>query len=60
MTVSEASAALEKQGLSLGEQAEEYSDTYEMGKIIRLNGIEVGKKIQAGSMINVVVSLGEE
>ena len=60
MTVSEASAALEKQGLTLGEQAEEYSDTYEMGKIIRLNGIEVGKKIQAGSMINVVVSLGEE
>lgn len=60
MTVSEASNALEKAGLSLGEQAEEYSDTYAMGKIIRLNGIDVGQKIQAGSMINVVVSLGEE
>ena len=60
MTVSEASAALESAGLSLGEQAEEYSDTYEMGKIIRLNGIDVGMKIQAGSMINVVVSLGSE
>ena len=58
MTVSEASAALEKAGLKLGDQAEEESDTYEMGKIIRLNGIDVGKKIQAGSMINVVVSLG--
>lgn len=60
MTVTEASAELEKAGLSLGDQAEEYSDEYEMGKIIRLNGIEVGKKIQEGSMINVVVSLGEE
>ncbi|MBQ1412861.1 MAG: PASTA domain-containing protein, partial [Clostridia bacterium] len=60
MTVSEASAALEEAGLLLGDQAEEYNDEYEMGKIIRLNGIEVGKKIQEGSMINVVVSLGEE
>ena len=46
MTVSEASAALEEAGLLLGDQAEEYNDEYEMGKIIRLNGIEVGKKIQ--------------
>lgn len=60
MTVSEASAELDKAGLALGDQAEEYSDDYEMGRIIRLNGIEVGSKIQAGSMINVVVSLGDE
>ena len=60
MSVSEASKELEKAGLALGEQAEEYSDTYAMGKIIRLNGIDEGKKIQAGSMINVVVSLGPE
>ena len=59
-TVPEASAALEEVGLALGDQAEEYSDEYEMGQIIRLNGIEPGKKIQEGSMINVVVSLGEE
>ena len=60
MTVPEASKALEKAGLSLGDQAEEYSDDVESGKIIRLNGIDVGKKIQAGSMINVVVSQGPE
>ena len=60
MSVSEASTELEKAGLALGDQAEEYSDSYAMGKIIRLNGIDVGQKIQAGSMINVVVSLGEE
>ncbi len=60
MNVSDASKELEKAGLALGDQAEEYSDSYAMGKIIRLNGIEVGQKIQAGSMINVVVSLGEE
>ena len=60
MTVSEASSELNKAGLSLGDQAEEYSDDYEMGKIIRLNGINVGDKIQANSMINVVVSLGSE
>lgn len=60
MTVSQASAELEKAGLTLGDQAEEYSDTYEMGRIIRLNGTKVGNKIQAGSMINVVVSLGAE
>jgi len=60
MTVPEASKALEKAGLSLGDQAEEYSDDVESGKIIRLNGIDPGKKIQAGSMINVVVSQGPE
>ncbi len=60
MTVTQASAELEKVGLVLGDQAEEYSDTYEMGCIIRLNGTKVGNKIQAGSMINVVVSLGTE
>lgn len=60
MTVSQASEELEKVGLSLGDQAEEYSDTYEMGRIIRLNGTKVGNKIQAGSLINVVVSLGAE
>lgn len=60
MTVSQASTELEKAGLSLGDQAEEYSDEYEMGRIIRLNGTKVGNKIQAGSMINVVVSLGAE
>ncbi len=60
MTVSEASAALEAVGLSLGDQAEEYSSSYEMGCIIRLNGTTVGSKIQVGSMINVVVSLGEQ
>ena len=59
-TVSEASKELESAGLALGDQAEEYSDDVESGKIIRLNGIEPGKKIQAGSMINVVVSLGSE
>ena len=59
-TVSEASKELESAGLALGDQAEEYSDDVESGKIIRLNGIEPGKKIQAGSMINVVVSLGPE
>ncbi|MBQ1440486.1 MAG: PASTA domain-containing protein [Clostridia bacterium] len=59
-TVSEASKELESAGLTLGDQAEEYSDDVESGKIIRLNGIEPGKKIQAGSMINVVVSLGPE
>ena len=58
--MSEASSELNKAGLSLGDQAEEYSDDYEMGKIIRLNGINVGDKIQANSMINVVVSLGSE
>lgn len=58
--VEEASKELEKAGLLLGDQAEEYSDDVESGKIIRLNGIEPGKKIQAGSMINVVVSLGKE
>lgn len=60
MTVSQASEELEKVGLSLGDQAEEYNDEYEMGRIIRLNGTTVGNKIQAGSMINVVVSLGAE
>lgn len=60
MTVAEASSELSKAGLSLGDQAEEYSDDYEMGRIIRLNGIDVGDKIQANSMINVVVSLGSE
>ena len=59
-TVSEASKELESAGLALGDQAEEYSDDVASGKIIRLNGIEPGKKIQAGSMINVVVSLGPE
>ena len=59
-TVSEASKELESAGLALGDQAEEYSDDVESGKIIRLNGIDVGKKIQAGSMINVVVSQGPE
>ena len=59
-TVSEASKELESAGLALGDQAEEYSDDVESGKIIRLNGIEPGQKIQAGSMINVVVSLGSE
>ena len=59
-TVSEASKELESAGLALGDPAAEYSDDVESGKIIRLNGIEPGKKIQAGSMINVVVSLGPE
>ena len=58
--VSDAAKELEQAGLALGDQAEEYSDDVESGKIIRLNGIEPGKKIQAGSMINVVVSLGPE
>lgn len=60
MTVSQASEELEKVGLTLGDQAEEHSDKYKMGQVIRLNGTEVGNKIQAGSMINVVVSLGSE
>lgn len=60
MSVTDASKALKEAGLKLGDQAEEYSDEYEMGTIIRLNGIQEGQKIQEGSMINVVVSLGEE
>ena len=60
MTVADAAKALEQAGLSLGDQAEEYSDDVESGRIIRLNGINEGQKIQAGSMINVVVSIGPE
>jgi Uncharacterized protein conserved in bacteria len=60
MTVPDAAKALEQAGLALGDQAEEYSDDVESGRIIRLNGINEGQKIQAGSMINVVVSIGPE
>ena len=59
-TVSEAHTALEKAGLLMGDQQEEYSDSYPAGTIIRLVGTSVGASMTRDSLIKVVVSLGPE
>jgi len=59
-TVSEAHSQLENAGLLMGEQTEEYSDTYPAGTIIRLTKATVGKSMARESLIEVVVSLGPE
>lgn len=60
-SVSDADEMLENAGLSLGEQTEEYSDSVEAGKIIKIKGgYEVGGKVPSGSYINIVVSKGPE
>lgn len=59
-TVNEAHSALEKAGLLMGDQTEEYSDAYPAGTIIRLVGTSVGASMTRNSLIKVVVSLGPE
>lgn len=58
MSVAEADSALTAQGLLLGDQIEQYSDSVPSGRIISLSGSAVGNKLAAGSAVNVVVSLG--
>lgn len=60
MTVTQADEALTNSGLRLGTQTEEYSDTYEAGQIIALDGVSVGDSINRDSFVNVRVSLGHE
>ena len=59
-TVSEAHTALDAAGLMLGNQTEEYSDSYPAGTIIRLTGPSVGSRMERGRFVDVVVSLGPE
>ncbi len=59
-SVGEAHTLLENNGLLMGNQTEEYSDTYPAGTIIRLTGTSVGASMERDSFIMVVVSLGPE
>lgn len=57
-SVADAETKLSQAGLMLGLQMEQYSDTVPSGHIIALSGCSVGNKLQAGSTVNVIVSLG--
>lgn len=59
-TVGEAHNKLDDAGLLMGNQEEEYSDSYPAGTIIRLVGTSVGSTMERNSLVNVVVSLGPE
>jgi len=60
MSVSEADLALEEAGLRLGKQTEQYHDSVPAGCIISISGAEIGSRLERGSAVNVVVSLGPE
>lgn len=59
MTLVEAEDALEEAGLSLGRTKTEYSDTVEKDKVISQKP-ESDEKVQAGSEVNIVISLGQK
>ncbi len=59
-SVSDAHSALDAAGLILGNQTEEYSDSYPAGTIIRISGASVGSRKQRNTLVDVVVSLGPE
>lgn|GEM_PF-1644456 len=59
-SVGEAHTLLDGAGLMMGDQTEEYSDSYPAGTIIRLTGTSVGATMDRDSFVNVVVSLGPE
>ena len=56
MTRAEASAALEKLGLSLGDVTQEYSSS-EIGTVVR-QGVAAGTSVQPGSKVNISISKG--
>lgn len=60
MTVIQADEALIIAGLTLGSQTEEYNDSVPAGCIISVSGAEIGSRMERGSVVNVVVSLGPE
>ncbi len=60
MTVTQADMTLEEEGLRLGTQTEEYNDSVPAGCVISISGAEIGSRIERGSAVNVVVSLGAE
>lgn len=55
----EATVAIETLGLTVGSIQEEYSDTLEAGKVIRLDP-EIGSPVAPGSKITMVISKGKE
>lgn len=55
----EATVALENVGLKVGSVQEEYSDTLEAGKVIRLDP-QMGSSVEPGTKITMVVSKGKE
>ncbi len=55
----EATVAIENLGLTVGSVQEEYSDTQEAGKVIRLDP-EIGSSVAPGTKITIVVSKGKE
>lgn len=59
-TIAEADEALTAEGLVLGNQTEQYSDSVPQGCIISITGASVGSRMKRGSMVDVVVSLGSE
>jgi len=59
-TVVDAHTKLDEAGLLMGEQEEEYSDSYPAGTVIRIVGASVGSTMERNSMVSVVVSLGPE
>ena len=58
-TIDEARAALEAEGLVLGEISRDASDAYPEGKIIRQD-VANGKEVLSGTAVNIVVSSGPE
>ncbi len=55
----EATVAIETLGLTVGSVQEEYSDTLEAGKVIRLDP-EIGSPVAPGTKITMVISKGKE
>ncbi|MBR2735932.1 MAG: Stk1 family PASTA domain-containing Ser/Thr kinase [Firmicutes bacterium] len=56
MTKAEASEALEKLGLSVGDVTQEYSDS-DVGTVVR-QGVKAGTSVEPGSKVNISISKG--
>ncbi|MEE1114856.1 MAG: Stk1 family PASTA domain-containing Ser/Thr kinase [Eubacterium sp.] len=59
MTLEEATAAANKSGLGVHEKAQEASDQYAQGVVIRIDGVEVGSKVPVNTTLEVIVSSGK-
>ena len=56
---SRAETLLANNGLELGDVSEEYSSSYKKGTVIR-QSISAGQRVEAGTEVDIVISLGEE
>ena len=58
-TKSGAESLLKENGLKLGDVSEEYSSSYKKGTVIS-QSISEGQRVEAGTEVDIVISLGEE